>query len=357
MPTNNETAEDQQVEEPQSIDNFSLSQAETQVIEGGPDSDQALGGGQETQEMYSITTATSMEDQSSMQISGGIENQQSTETTQRVLADQTGFVGESIDGGQQQPEFSPNRGVSEAEMIQLFEAASSGTLTTSPRSASNPGHLELNPTTLHALAQMAKQATPEPTSAVAENNHLPPGTSSYDELQQSTHRLPSHDTLQMLEDSDPLSILASSAVSALSVQNDATNSLVMAAAAARAEANHLTAETAGASALATSADTLSSLSALTSEEDRKDGWADVAYTKFNLCQVKQYYLVNEKLSTMPPDTDVSRDLEFIKKRIELQPGTAYKFRVAAINACGRGPWSEVCTYIYSLISILNSVTL
>ena len=27
-----------------------------------------------------------------------------------------------------------------------------------------------------------------------------------------------------------------------------------------------------------------------------------------------------------------------------QPGTAYKFRVAGINTCGRGPWSEVSAF-------------
>lgn len=32
------------------------------------------------------------------------------------------------------------------------------------------------------------------------------------------------------------------------------------------------------------------------------------------------------------------------KRQELQPGTAYKFRVAGINACGRGPFSEVSAF-------------
>ena len=32
------------------------------------------------------------------------------------------------------------------------------------------------------------------------------------------------------------------------------------------------------------------------------------------------------------------------KRLELQPGTAYKFRVAAINSCGRGPFSEVTAF-------------
>ena len=32
------------------------------------------------------------------------------------------------------------------------------------------------------------------------------------------------------------------------------------------------------------------------------------------------------------------------KRQELLPGTAYKFRVAGINACGRGQFSEVSAF-------------
>ncbi len=31
-------------------------------------------------------------------------------------------------------------------------------------------------------------------------------------------------------------------------------------------------------------------------------------------------------------------------QVDLQPGTAYKFRVAGINACGRGSWSEVSAF-------------
>lgn len=31
-------------------------------------------------------------------------------------------------------------------------------------------------------------------------------------------------------------------------------------------------------------------------------------------------------------------------KIQLAPGTAYKFRVAGINACGRGPWSEISAF-------------
>lgn len=32
------------------------------------------------------------------------------------------------------------------------------------------------------------------------------------------------------------------------------------------------------------------------------------------------------------------------KKVELSPGTAYKFRVAGINACGRGTFSEVSAF-------------
>lgn len=32
------------------------------------------------------------------------------------------------------------------------------------------------------------------------------------------------------------------------------------------------------------------------------------------------------------------------KKVELQPGTAYKFRVAGINICGRGAFSEVSAF-------------
>ena len=32
------------------------------------------------------------------------------------------------------------------------------------------------------------------------------------------------------------------------------------------------------------------------------------------------------------------------RKVDLQPGLAYKFRVAGINACGRGPWSEVSAF-------------
>lgn len=34
----------------------------------------------------------------------------------------------------------------------------------------------------------------------------------------------------------------------------------------------------------------------------------------------------------------------VLRRHELLPGTAYKFRVAGVNACGRGSFSEVTAF-------------
>lgn len=36
-------------------------------------------------------------------------------------------------------------------------------------------------------------------------------------------------------------------------------------------------------------------------------------------------------------------VNFLRKA-ELEPGTAYRFRVAGINSIGRGPWSEVSAF-------------
>lgn len=41
---------------------------------------------------------------------------------------------------------------------------------------------------------------------------------------------------------------------------------------------------------------------------------------------------------------LSADAEQGMKKMDLQPGTAYKFRVAGVNSCGRGSWSEVSAF-------------
>ncbi len=32
------------------------------------------------------------------------------------------------------------------------------------------------------------------------------------------------------------------------------------------------------------------------------------------------------------------------KKVKLESGTAYKFRVAGINVCGRGPYSDIAAF-------------
>lgn len=153
----------------------------------------------------------------------------------------------------------------------------------------------------------------------------------------SNHPIPSHEfdhgysiphNLQFLKDADLFNLLASpsssSGVSTLSGQNDITNSPPVAVVAPN-QATVVTSET-------------------PKDEENEDGWCDVVYTKFNFCRVTQYFLVNGQISSQAPDADLEQDSELGKKCVQLEPGTKYKFRIAAITKYGRGPWTEVCTY-------------
>ncbi len=74
---------------------------------------------------------------------------------------------------------------------------------------------------------------------------------------------------------------------------------------------------------------------------REANWFDVGIIKGTSCTVTSYYLPNGDLEKS--EIDVEGD-ESLLRKVELQPGTAYKFRVAGINACGRGSWSEVSAF-------------
>ncbi|XP_050538617.1 host cell factor 2-like [Daktulosphaira vitifoliae] len=78
---------------------------------------------------------------------------------------------------------------------------------------------------------------------------------------------------------------------------------------------------------------------------KQDGpaWCDVGVIKGTTCLVKQFY------STTTTDEHESTSLDHLpdytnKLKIDIQPGTAYKLRIAAINACGRGEWSEISAF-------------
>ncbi|KAK7864363.1 hypothetical protein R5R35_007928 [Gryllus longicercus] len=77
-------------------------------------------------------------------------------------------------------------------------------------------------------------------------------------------------------------------------------------------------------------------------------WFDVSVTKGTSFTVTTYLLPPEGEQLIPKSsrgftTESLPDYSRCKK-MPLEPGTAYKFRVAGINSCGQGPWSEVSAF-------------
>ncbi|KAM6981468.1 host cell factor 1a isoform 2-T2 [Aplochiton taeniatus] len=75
---------------------------------------------------------------------------------------------------------------------------------------------------------------------------------------------------------------------------------------------------------------------------KENQWFDVGIVKVTNMVVTHFYMPwddsqgEDDSGTMPDYTQM--------KKMELQPGTAYKFRVAGINACGRGSFSEISAF-------------
>ncbi|XP_025973735.1 host cell factor 2 isoform X2 [Dromaius novaehollandiae] len=78
---------------------------------------------------------------------------------------------------------------------------------------------------------------------------------------------------------------------------------------------------------------------------RERQWYDVGIFKNNTAVVSQFYLLPEEtlsISNKMENADVP-DYRLLKKQ-DLFPGTVYRFRVAAINGCGVGPFSKVSEF-------------
>ncbi|KFP47754.1 Host cell factor 2, partial [Cathartes aura] len=74
-------------------------------------------------------------------------------------------------------------------------------------------------------------------------------------------------------------------------------------------------------------------------------WYDVGIFKNNSAVVSQFYLLPEETLSIPnkmESADVP-DYRLLKKQ-DLFPGTVYRFRVAAINGCGVGPFSKISEF-------------
>lgn len=72
-------------------------------------------------------------------------------------------------------------------------------------------------------------------------------------------------------------------------------------------------------------------------------WCDVGIIKGTSCVIKHFYHTNHTNEHSAINSDQLPDYTNCQK-IELLPGTAYKFRVCAINAYGRGEWSDVSAF-------------
>lgn len=74
-------------------------------------------------------------------------------------------------------------------------------------------------------------------------------------------------------------------------------------------------------------------------------WHDVCITKELTCLVTDYFINNTSqflIDQFEKNNYNMNENNLIKKRLEAN--TAYKFRVAGINSCGRGPWSEQAAF-------------
>lgn len=91
---------------------------------------------------------------------------------------------------------------------------------------------------------------------------------------------------------------------------------------------------------------------LQSEEEKKEAeWYDVAVIKGTNFTVQHYFLPgDEPLNIM--QSSLSMDVFTGRAKVALEPGTAYKFRVAAINSCGRSAWSEVYILYFLLCKVI-----
>ncbi|XP_062939044.1 host cell factor 1 isoform X3 [Cynocephalus volans] len=76
---------------------------------------------------------------------------------------------------------------------------------------------------------------------------------------------------------------------------------------------------------------------------KENQWFDVGVIKGTSIMVTHYFMPPDDAVPSDDDSGTVPDYNQLKKQ-ELQPGTAYKFRVAGINACGRGPFSEISAF-------------
>ncbi|XP_072483901.1 host cell factor 1-like isoform X3 [Notamacropus eugenii] len=76
---------------------------------------------------------------------------------------------------------------------------------------------------------------------------------------------------------------------------------------------------------------------------KENQWFDVGVIRGTNMMVTHYFLPPADVSVMDYDSSIIPDHSKLKKQ-KLQPGTAYKFRVAGVNSCGQGSFSEISAF-------------
>ena len=74
--------------------------------------------------------------------------------------------------------------------------------------------------------------------------------------------------------------------------------------------------------------------------EASNGWYDIVITPNLTYTVTEYSLTTKNGEVVLNSSN--QTLPVFKKHLE--PGSAYKFRVAGMNACGKGPWSEISAF-------------
>ncbi|KAF8376490.1 hcf-1 [Pristionchus pacificus] len=74
-------------------------------------------------------------------------------------------------------------------------------------------------------------------------------------------------------------------------------------------------------------------------------WFDVGIIKGTTCMVTHYFTSSlNSLENNYTEDGSAANAANTQRKAELEPGTAYKFRVAAINALGKGDWSDTAAF-------------
>jgi len=77
--------------------------------------------------------------------------------------------------------------------------------------------------------------------------------------------------------------------------------------------------------------------------EHEENWHLVGTFKTTHTDIRHYYVVPSKIQLENFDIE-SLQVQNLVKKVDLEPGIIYKLRLAAVNSCGQGPWSEATAF-------------